>query len=124
MSIPDEIVIAAVSRERLPALLTAVHRFGVGHLTRVLDPKRTPVAGQLTRAGVSMPIGFALEPDAVAVMIAAPARARRVEDLLRTHGAGQTWLAARAASRSPLPGSLLSAIPAEDHAGGVSELTD
>jgi len=48
---PDTLI-AVIPRSRLSATLTAFHRNGYGHVTRVLDPERAPVAQQLGRAGV------------------------------------------------------------------------
>jgi hypothetical protein len=98
-----EIVIAAVEGANLSAILTAIHRSGFGHLTRVLDPKRGDVAGQLQRAGVEVPEGFNLGSDnRVAVMISAAARTTAATDLLRRLGAITTWSVARSAAPSPL----------------------
>lgn len=98
-----DIVIAAVERAQLSAILTAIHRGGFGHLTRVLDPERGDVAGQLRRAGVAVPDGFALNGESrVAVMISAAARANAATELLRRLGAVSVWTAGRSAAPSPL----------------------
>jgi hypothetical protein len=98
-----EIVIAAVESANLSTILTAIHRGGLGHLTRVLDPKRGDVAGQLRRAGVEVPEGFSLGSDnRVAVMISAAARTPAATELLRRQGAIATWWVPRSAGPAPL----------------------
>lgn len=98
-----DIVIAAVEREDLSPMLTVLHRGGFGHLTRVLDPARGEVGGQLARAGATVPVGFMLgEGDRVAVMISAAARTPAATDLLRRFGAISIWTTQRTASASPI----------------------
>jgi hypothetical protein len=103
-----EIVIATIERAKLSEALTAIHRGGFGHLTRVLDPERGEVIGQLRRAGVDVPAGFALDRgNGVAIMISAAARASAAADLLRRFDAGSIWTAEKSAASQPLPfGSL------------------
>ena len=98
-----EIVIGVVGRANLSAALTAVHRGGLGNVTRVLDPHRGEVTGQLRRAGVEVPTDFALDGDnRVAIMITASARAAAATELLRRHGAVATWTVARTGPATPL----------------------
>jgi hypothetical protein len=98
-----EIVIGVVGRASLSATLTAVHRGGFGNVTRVLDPRRGDATGQLRRAGVDVPMDFAIEgDDGVAIMITASARAVAATELLRRHGAVATWTVARNGPATPL----------------------
>ena len=97
-----EIAIASIERSHLSVLLTAVHRGGFGHLTRVLDPARGDVAGQLRRAGAVIPDGFVLGESRVAVMISAPARVTAASELLERHGAQRVWTVERAGASAPL----------------------
>jgi hypothetical protein len=98
-----EIVIGVVGRASLSATLTAIHRGGFGNVTRVLDPKRGEATGQLRRAGVDVPIDFAIEGDErVAIMITASARAAVATELLRRYGAVATWTVVRNGSAKSL----------------------
>jgi hypothetical protein len=98
-----EIVIGVVGRASLSATLTAIHRGGFGNVSRVLDPKRGEATGQLRRAGVDVPIDFAIEGDErVAIMITASARAAVATELLRRHGAVSTWTVVRNGPATPL----------------------
>jgi hypothetical protein len=94
-----EIVVAIVDRDRLSAALTGLHRSGYGHVTRVLDPDRADVAGQLERAGSEIPIGFGgVTRGQVIVMVSAPARTRVAAELLRRLGATKVWETERVAA--------------------------
>jgi len=97
-----EIVIAAVERAQLSSLLTAIHRSGFGHLTRVLDPDRGDVAGQARRAGAGVPDDFVLGDQRVAVMISAAARTPAATQLLERQGASRVWTTERAHAPVPL----------------------
>lgn len=97
-----EIAIGAVERGALSAVLTAIHRGGFGNVTRVLDPQRGEILGQLRRAGVKIPEGFSLaQGNRVAVVINASARVANAVDLLRRNGADATWVARRAGAAPP-----------------------
>lgn len=97
-----EIVIGVIERPNLSATLTAIHRAGFGNVTRVLDPARGEVPGQLRRAGVDAPSGFWREgDDSVAIMISASARATAATELLRRHGTVSTWVVTRSGPSSP-----------------------
>jgi hypothetical protein len=98
----DDTVLATVPRALMAQLLTAIHRGGFGHLTKVLDEKRSPVTGQLERAGVEIPLGFIVEHDHTVVMISAPARTGTAIELLRRYGAESTWTAKRTSSPWPM----------------------
>ena len=98
-----DVVVAAVDRAQLNAALSAVHRGGYGHLTRVLDPARGDVAGQLRRAGIAVPAGFVLDgARCVAVMVAAAARTPAAASLLRQIGAADVWTTGRTTAPTPL----------------------
>ena len=98
-----DVVVAAVDRALLSAVLSAVHRGGYGHLARVLDPERGDVAGQLRRAGIAVPPGFALDgAQRVAVMITAAARTPAAASLLRQLGASDVWTTGRTTAPTPL----------------------
>jgi len=84
---PDTLI-AVVPRSRLSAMLTAFHRNGYGHVTRVLDPERAPVAQQLGRAGVHESRIASLEfSDAVVLFVPAPKRTNDAAALAVAHGA-------------------------------------
>jgi hypothetical protein len=98
-----EIAIGSIERATLSALLTAVHRGGYGHVTRVIDPERGDEIGQLRRAGVTVPDGFRVaDTGNVAVMISAAARTPAAVELLRRYGATDIWTAARATAPATL----------------------
>ena len=98
----DDTVLATVARSHTGPLLTAIHRGGFGHLTKVLDATRSPVLGQLHRAGVDIPAGFTIGPDQIVVMISAPARTGAALDLLMRHGAAETWTSRRSSAQPPM----------------------
>jgi hypothetical protein len=98
-----DVVVAAVDRASLSAVLTAIHRGGYGHLTRVLDPERGDVAGQLRRAGVAVPVGFAFDgTHRVGVMIWSAARTPAAAALLHQLGASDVWSTGRTTAPIPL----------------------
>lgn len=113
-------VIGAINRTDLSAVLSSVHRSGFGHVTRVLDPRRGDVLGQLRRAGVEIPAGFSLSDDRVVVMISAAARARAASELLQRWGAAATWISARSGPPMPAPFAALGTRPQ----GGQSAATE
>lgn len=99
----DDVVVAAVDRAQLSFVLSAIHRNGYGHLTRVLDPERGDVAGQLRRAGIAVPAAFALDGgQRVAVMISAAARTLAAAELLHRLGAAPVWTTGRTTDPTPL----------------------
>ncbi len=84
----SDTLIAVIPRSRLSATLTAFHRNGYGHVTRVLDPERAPVAHQLGRAGVNESrIASAELVDAVVLFVPAPKRTADAAALAVAHGA-------------------------------------
>ena len=84
----SDTLIAVVPRARLSAMLTAFHRNGYGHVTRVLDPERAPVAQQLGRAGVhESRIASAKLDDSVILFVPAPKRTSDAASLAVAHGA-------------------------------------
>jgi hypothetical protein len=81
-------LLAIVPRVRLSAVLTAFHRDGYGHVTRVLDPERAPLPNQLGRAGVqSSRLANAPLTDAVMLFVHAPMRTAAAAALAVAHGA-------------------------------------
>jgi hypothetical protein len=84
---PDTIL-ALVNRSRLSVVLTAFHREGFGHVTRVLDPERSPLVEQLHRAGVenSRLAGGQLN-DTVLLFAHVPMRTTAAAALAVAHGA-------------------------------------
>ena len=81
-------LLAIVPRVRLSAVLTAFHRDGYGHVTRVLDPERAPLRNQLGRAGVQRSrLANAPLTDAVMLFVHAPMRTSAAAALAVTHGA-------------------------------------
>jgi hypothetical protein len=103
-------VIAVVPRDRLSAVLTAVHRGGQGHNARVLDPKRGDLRGQLRRSGVQQDVE--VDPrakDVVLVLIHAPGRVAKTADMFRLAGESDVHVVGRAGAT--VPQSPLVAIP-------------
>lgn len=98
----EDTVLAFVPCERIGDVLTAAHRAGFGHLTRVLDGRRSPVIGQLARAGIALPDAFAVGQDGLVVAIAAPARTARALELVNKNGATASWITSRAAPPAPV----------------------
>jgi hypothetical protein len=87
VGIEGDAVIAVVARERLSAVLTAIHRGGQGHNARVLDPARGDLRGQLRRSGVESEFNVdARAKDRVLVLIHAPGRTARTAELFRRAG--------------------------------------
>jgi hypothetical protein len=69
-------------------MLTAFHRNGYGHVTRVLDPERAPLAQQLGRAGVRASRIAETEPvDSVLLFVHAPKRTTEAAALAIANGA-------------------------------------
>ena len=84
----SDTLIAVVPRARLSSMLTAFHRNGYGHVTRVLDPERAPVAQQLGRVGVhESRIASAELADSVILFVPAPKRTSDAAALAVAHGA-------------------------------------
>jgi hypothetical protein len=84
---PDTLL-ALVPRARLSSMLTAFHRNGYGHVTRVLDPERAPLAQQLGRAGVRASRIAEAEPiDSVLLFVHAPKRTTEAAALAVANGA-------------------------------------
>jgi hypothetical protein len=84
---PDTLL-AIIPRPRLSETLTAFHRDGYGHVTRVLDPDRAPLANQLGRAGVEHSrLADAAVVDAVILLVLAPMRTTAAAALAVYHGA-------------------------------------
>jgi len=84
---PDTLL-AIIPRRRLSETLTAFHRDGYGHVTRVLDPDRAPLAKQLGRAGVqSSRLATLSLNDAVVLFVHAPMRTTAAAALAVVHGA-------------------------------------
>lgn len=97
-----DIAIGAVRRDDLSHVLTMVHRAGFGNVTRVLDPKRGAVDGQLRRASIATPVPFASFGDQlVALVINATARTAAAIDLLTRAGAEATWVSSRLGTVAP-----------------------
>ncbi len=89
-------VVAIVSDDALPTILSHIHRAGLGHNARVLRPRSTTLTAQLTRAGV--PTGQAPErvDDAPALLLVmAAARSPKAADIAVQHGASATWIIKR-----------------------------
>jgi hypothetical protein len=112
-------VIAVVPRDRLSAVLTAVHRGGQGHNARVLDPARGDLKGQLRRSGVDQDID--IDPrakDIVLVLIHAPGRIARTANLFRQ--AGETAVHVVGRTGATVPRSPFAPIP---HTGRGTQAT-
>jgi hypothetical protein len=98
-----DVVVAAVDRASLSAVLSAIHRSGYGHLTRVLDPERGDVTAQLRRAGIAVPVGFEFDgTQRVGVMISAAVRTPAAAALLRQLDASEVWTTGRTTAPIPL----------------------
>lgn len=103
---PDTLL-ALVPRSRLSSMLTAFHRNGYGHVTRVLDPDRAPLAQQLGRAGVGESRMATAEPgDAVLLFVHAPKRTTDAAALAIANGATDAEVVACGApvSAAVIPG--------------------
>lgn len=89
-------VIAVVERDRLPAVLAAIHRAGFGPLARVFDPARGPLGEQLRRAGLPLPPDIE-RPDAPTVVLAvtAPGRAGHAAETAAGGGATGIYVTTR-----------------------------
>ena len=85
-----ESVVAVVDRDRLSAVLSALHGSGYGPNTRVLDGARGDLAAQLARVSVRVSesdLNLGDRPsDTAIVFVHAPGRGERVVALLRPHG--------------------------------------
>jgi hypothetical protein len=103
-------VIAVVPRDRLSAVLTAVHRGGHGHNARVFDPARGDLWGQLRRSGVQQEIELdSRTKDVVLVLIHAPGRVEKTADLFRYAGEHDLHIVGRIGAT--VPQSPLAPIP-------------
>lgn len=92
----SDTVVAIVPENVLPALLSQIHRAGLGQTARVLRPHRHPVQDQLERAGVStrnMPHRVN-DADAV-LMVMAAARSPIAANLALQSGASAIWIISR-----------------------------
>lgn len=99
-------MVAAVPRDALSDVLTAVHRSGYGHRSRVIDPQRGDVVGQFVRAGVAVPEHMDVDAhNDVLLVISAAARAATATALVLSQGATRAWLTDRPVTpTSPLGG--------------------
>ena len=89
---PDTLL-AVVPRSRLSSVLTAFHRGGYGHVTRVLDPERSPLPQQLGRAGIrESRLATADVHDAVVLFVSAPQRTTDAAALAVGQGAADVEL--------------------------------
>jgi hypothetical protein len=93
-------VLAVVPRSDLSVVLTAFHRGGYGHVVRVIDPERSPLAAQLPRAGVTDTRLEAVGPDQVVLFVPAPQRATQAAALAMANGAVDVDLVTRGAATS------------------------
>jgi hypothetical protein len=88
----QESVVAIIPEESVRDVLPAIHRAGLGHVSRLVRAGRSPVLAQLLRAGI--PISQApesLSSCASALLVNAAARAPMTASLLLQHGASQVW---------------------------------
>jgi hypothetical protein len=84
---PDTLL-ALIPRSALSVVLTAFHRQGYGHVTRVFDPERAPLGEQLGRAGViDSRLAQADSADTVLLVVHAPMRTDQAGALALAHGA-------------------------------------
>jgi hypothetical protein len=89
----QESVVAIVPEDILGDVLPAVHRAGLGHLSRLLRAERSPLLDQLRRAGV--PVAQApvrLADCQAALLVSAAARSGTTGSLLVQHGAIHVWI--------------------------------
>ena len=108
---PDTLL-ALVDRTRLSAVLTAFHREGYGHVMRVLDPDRVPLANQLGRAGVpTSRLADGQLEGVVLLLVRAPGRTAAAAGLAVAHGAQDVELVTSGQSvpASIAPGLIASA---------------
>jgi hypothetical protein len=105
---PDTLL-AAVSRTDLSIVLTAFHRNGYGHVVRVLDPDRAPLAEQLNRAGVDASrLGQSARDGCVLLLVPAPKRTGPAASLAIAHGALDCELVSLRSRISPIIPNLIS----------------
>lgn len=88
MVMEPDAVVGSIAPHALADLLTAIHRAGHGHNTRVFDPRRGDFDGQLARAGIpTNALALERRQDDAIVLIHAPRRAEQAAELLRRAGA-------------------------------------
>jgi len=110
----SDAIVAIVSDDVLPDILTLVHRAGLGHTARVVRPKRATIREQLRRAGVpiaSMPARVNDVPAVLLVMAAA--RSPFAADLALQNGASATWIVTTAGAWDLVDDHLVETPPAE-----------
>lgn len=92
-------VLAIIPRDRLPDVLTAIHRAGLGPQARVLDPARGDITGQLLRAGLVDPPSLAPEPERETILVVFTAgRMRTALDAIGRCGGREVQTLARRTS--------------------------
>ncbi len=85
-------VVAIVSDDAVRDILPAVHRAGLGHLSRLIRVGRSTVVQQLQRAGIPVsqaPAG--VQSSQAALLITAAARSPMAASLVLQHGASTVW---------------------------------
>lgn len=97
----SDTVVAIVSEDVLPALLSQVHRAGLGQNARVLRPHRHPIQYQLVRAGIPIANMPPRVDDAEAVlMVMAAGRSPIAANLALQSGAAAIWIVSRSGAWS------------------------
>jgi hypothetical protein len=84
----SETLLATIARDQLSVALTHFHRSGYGHVIKVMDPDRAPLADQLRRAGVeSASIHRDRSSSHVLLFVPAPERSRQAAVIAHSVGA-------------------------------------
>ncbi len=88
----QDAVVAVVSDDAARDILPAVHRAGLGHISRLIRPGRSSVVQQLQRAGVpSSQAPANLETSQAVLLINSAARSPMAASLVLQHGATMVW---------------------------------
>lgn len=88
MCVLSETLLATIARDNLSVALTHFHRGGYGHVIKVMDPDRAPLADQLRRAGVETEsITRQWSSGRVLLFVPAPERSRQAALLAHSVGA-------------------------------------
>ena len=95
-------VLAVVERDRLAAILAGIHRAGLGHVARVLDPKRGDLTGQLRRVGLpELPEATNADPASVIVAVTSAGRAGLAANLMANGGAKRVYVTSKGVAITP-----------------------
>lgn len=105
----SDTVLAVIPRDRLNQALAVFHRDGFGPVVRVMDPDRSAVGDQLSRAGVPHSrIADACSQQTVVVCVFAPERVKPAAAIAVAQGATEVDIVRRSvAITDQFPGAIL-----------------